>query len=90
MFGKSCYSLLRHSCDGRCQGCSDCPFAEAFHEDSPVGSVSRFRMLKFEISSAIKRWWWDRWAKKHSAEIAEAIADSLQQIKNKSLSEEGG
>jgi len=40
----SCYFLLKHTCDGRCQGFSDCPFAY----DNNIGRLS---MVKFAIKS---------------------------------------
>ena len=79
VFGKNCYSLLRHACDGRCQGCCDCPFAEAYHMGAPCGTVSRWHMLKYVVRMRYDSWRWHRWEKKHSAEIAEAVADALQQ-----------
>lgn len=30
----SCYSLIKNDCDGRCQGCSSCPIAKKYHNES--------------------------------------------------------
>jgi len=46
---------------------------------APCGTVSRWHMLKYVVRMRYDSWRWHRWEKKHSAEIAEAVADALQQ-----------
>ena len=41
MITLNCYSLIKHTCDGRCQGASDCVF-----KDPKVG---RFAVVRFAI-----------------------------------------
>jgi hypothetical protein len=31
-YKKSCYDPMKEDCDGRCQGCSDCPMAEFYRD----------------------------------------------------------
>jgi len=47
---KQCYDVDSHTCDIRCQGCSDCPMAH--------GNPSRRRMMISEIKShELSKFW---------------------------------
>jgi hypothetical protein len=74
----SCYKLLSNSCDARCQGCSDCPFAEAYHNDKLQSSVKRLDIIKYAIVSFWRSWQWHRLMKKHSPELEKLLTKIIK------------
>jgi hypothetical protein len=51
-----CYNIIKNECDGRCQGCSQCPIAEEYwnNEDPNWQNIKRSDMFKYIIKSRYK------------------------------------
>jgi len=74
MIHLDCYSLIKNTCDGGCQGCSDCPIAKPFHDETASKEITRKMMIKFaikDIKDDLKVKWFLR---RHKKEISEMIA----------------
>ena len=49
----NCFDYKKGGCDGRCQGCSDCPYARPFHDTSyKIPSLSKIRDYFYESSKS--------------------------------------
>lgn len=58
-----CYNLRTNTCNGACQGCSDCP----------AHGSSRWTWIKFAVKSAWDQWLWDRVIGRHGPEIKDIL-----------------
>lgn len=77
-----CYSLIKNDCDGRCQGCSYCPFVSANVDNTPI-KITRRMMVKFAIGDMItglkRKWFFWR----HKVEIGKILDEYLKEKENK-------
>jgi hypothetical protein len=67
----SCYNLIKDTCSGACQGCSDCPVCDSYHGVS-TKSATRWDMVKYALSSEwehFKMWLWFKMNDKKVKEI---------------------
>jgi len=69
-----CYNVDTHDCDGRCQGCSDCPFAKGV-------KISKRKMMIYEVKGIENRKAWDKFMVE--LENDEEWQNEMREIKEK-------
>jgi len=83
LFG--CYSILKHSCFGSCQGRGFCPYCEGFLEGDPKPvrtKITRWDMVKFFVTDWVK----DKiFSIRYRKVIKEVVAQYLQEKKEKQI-----
>lgn len=75
--------MIKHDCAGGCQGCSDCPFARPFHDETAPTEITRWMMVKYVIECIyghfrVKWFFW-----RHKVEIGEIVDKYLKEKENK-------
>jgi hypothetical protein len=85
----NCYNLFKHTCNARCQGCCSCPFAEAYHNETPVKDVTRWDIVRYAFVCWYELWNFKRMLKtKEGKEASEELAklyDELFKTKKDSI-----
>ena len=78
MIWMNCYEFFKNTCGGWCQGCSDCPIARPFHDDTAPTKVTRRMMLKFVIEDIFGtiRVKWFFW--RHRVDIKEIVDEYME------------
>jgi hypothetical protein len=67
----SCYNLIKDTCSGACQGCSDCPVCNLYHNDI-IRDATRWEIIKYAFGSQweyFKMWLWFKMNYKKIKEI---------------------
>lgn len=83
----SCYNLIKNNCDGRCQGCGNCPICDAYHSETiPRKDINRLNIIKYAIKSKIENIKWNVFLMtKNGIQLKKEIKTLIKRYKNETI-----